>query len=460
MAITSEQRAAEERYTQLRLSMDRAEAVGDDERAISIGVDWADTFPDRVLPAIRLGEAQCRIDDLGGALWTIENALKNVPGDAALLKRAGKICRMQDDHERAIGYRLAAIAANPNDARQGWIDIANMKLALADTAGAREALATAYAAGEPPEKHRLTDAYLAYLARDGARGLALVDAYEAENGVSESSAQTRKKLMTLEGLREARPSIRLQSAATAELRAFADASNVPTTALDAEKMRLITPAGDILFERVPDSRSLLLAFGGLSTMFGGVAEDMGFLVRRTRINAMFVSDPQRLFMLGGFTSVGDYRATIDWLFALREAWGIENFYCLGLSGGGYPALRYGLDLHARRILTFAAPTQITPGITQIDKRATALAVRVLNRKPEMCINLRGEIERYGDAAPEIINYFGAEMAEDAHHARNIEGLPTVSSRGVSGLDSHAIVRWLKDSGHFPDILAEFLRDTD
>jgi len=52
------------------------------------------------------------------------------------------------------------------------------------------------------------------------------------------------------------------------------------------------------------------------------------------------------------------------------------------------------------------------------------------------------------------------MAEDAYHARNIEGLPTVSSRGVNGLDSHAIVRWLKDSGSFQDILSEFLRDID
>jgi pimeloyl-ACP methyl ester carboxylesterase len=233
---------------------------------------------------------------------------------------------------------------------------------------------------------------------------------------------------------------------------------VPTAALDAEKTRLITPAGDILFERVPDSRSLLLAFGGLSTMFGGVAEDMGFLVRTTRVNAMFVSDPQRLFMLGGFTSVGDYHATIAWLKALRETWRIENFYCLGLSGGGYPALRYGLDLGARRILTFAAPTEITPGITQIDTRATALAIRVLNRKPEMCVNLRPEIAKQGDAAPEIINYYGAEMTEDAYHARNIEGLPTVSSRAVTGLDSHAVIRWLKDSGSFRDILAEFLRD--
>jgi hypothetical protein len=213
-----------------------------------------------------------------------------------------------------------------------------------------------------------------------------------------------------------------------------------------------------LIERVPDSRALLVAFGGLSTMFGGTAEDMGFLVRTVRLNALFVSDPQRLFMLGGFTSIGGYWQTIGWLKDLKQAWSIDHIYCLGLSGGGYPALRYGLDLGATRILTFAAPTEITPTITQIDKRATALAHRVLTRRRHMCVNLRDEIAKLGAAAPEIINYYGAEMPEDACHGRNIEGLPTVSSRPVSGLNSHAVIAWLKQSGKFNTILHELLRE--
>jgi tetratricopeptide (TPR) repeat protein len=438
--------------------MDRAEAAGDDDRAVSIGIDWASAFPDQVLPAMRLCDAQCRTGDVGAALWTIEAALAHKPKDTILLKRASKLARMLEDYERAIEYSLAAAATDPNETRQAMLDVADMRVSLADHAGAREALEAAFAAGEPRENHRATEALIAYLRRDRALGLALLEAEDAAGRASATIESIRKKLMLLPTVRDEKPAIRLQSAATAELRAYADATNVPTAALDADKTRLITAAGDILIERAPDSRSLVLAFGGLSTMFGGVAEDMGFLVNRTRINAMFVSDPQRLFMLGGFASVGDYAATIAWLKALREAWSLENFYCLGLSGGGYPALRYGLDLGARRVLTFAAPTQITPGITAIDKRATALAHRVLTRKPDMCVNLRDEIAKHGDAAPEIINYYGTEMAEDAYHARNIEGLPTVISRGVAGLDSHAVIRWLKDSGSFRDILSEFLRD--
>ncbi|MEZ6024261.1 MAG: hypothetical protein R3C16_12815 [Hyphomonadaceae bacterium] len=113
---------------------------------------------------------------------------------------------------------------------------------------------------------------------------------------------------------------------------------------------------------------------------------------------------------------------------------------------------------AKRVLTFAAPTEITPTITQVDKRATALANRVLTRKPHMCVNLRDEIAKLGAAAPEIINYYGAAMPEDAYHARNIEGLPTVVSRAVDGFDSHGVIAWLKQSGAFRDVVRDFLRD--
>jgi len=40
--------------------------------------------------------------------------------------------------------------------------------------------------------------------------------------------------------------------------------------------------------------------------------------------------------------------------------------------------------------------------------------RILTRKPHMCVNLRDEIAKPGTAALEIINYYGAEMPEDAY----------------------------------------------
>lgn len=396
---------------------------------------------------------------MSAALDVAQRALRHHPNDAPLLKRASKLCAALNDMESAIEYRLAC-AEIPEERRESLIYVARFRLVLADAAGAKQALDDAVAAGEPRARHRLIDAQAAYFQRDRAAGLALVEAEEAENGVSPTSASLRQKLQDLspDRGRGAPSAIRLRSAATAELRAFADANNVPTGDVKSPATRLITEAGDILIERVADSHALLLAFGGLSTMFGGTAEDMGFLVRNARINAMFVSDPQRLLMLGGFASVGEYWTTIGWLKDLQHAWSIERFYCLGLSGGGYPALRYGLDLGALRILTFAAPTEISPTITRVDGRATAIANRILTRRPHMCANLRDEIAKLGAAAPEIINYYGADMPEDAYHARNIEGLPTVSSRPVEGLNSHSVIAWLKQTGTFRGILREFLRE--
>ncbi|HYD72389.1 MAG TPA: hypothetical protein VEF55_04580 [Candidatus Binatia bacterium] len=420
---------------------------------------WANAFPHHATPAHQLSAVYRRRGDLKGSLAVLQQALTHNPNDKNLLKGASKICALMEDFDSAIEYRLAcAEAETPEERRESFVHIARFCVSLADAPGAKKALDDAFGLGEPPERHRLILAQIAYLQRDRAGGLALLDAEQAENGSSVMLEKIRAKLELISPQRASAPAIRLGSAATKELKAWAEANGVQTGDVRSRATRFITEAGDMLMERVPDSRALLVAFGGLSTMFGGTAEDMRFLVQNARINALFVSDPQRLFMLGGFASIGDYWASVAWIADLKQAWAIENIYCLGLSGGGYPALRYGLDTGARRILTFAAPTEITPTITQHDKRATALTNRVLSRCPGMCVNLRDEIAKHGASAPEIINYYGAGMPEDAYHARNIEGLPTVSSRAVKGLASHNVIAWLKQSGAFHDILQEFLRD--
>jgi tetratricopeptide (TPR) repeat protein len=448
----------EELYARFKQDFDNAETAGDADGLLRVGTAWVEAFPTHATPANRLAEVHRQRGNLNAALDVVQSALRHHPKDALLLKRASKLCAHLHDLDSAIEYRLLC-AEIPGEERECMLEVARFRITLADAAGAREALDAAFAAGEPREKHRLSLAHIAYLQRDRDGGLALLESELAEAGSSPAIDNIRKKLQQLSAERPAgKAPIRLRSPATSELQAWAHETNVPTGALNASATRLITEAGDILIERVADSRALLLAFGGLSTMFGGTAEDMGFLVRNVRINAMFVSDPQRLFMLGGFASVGEYWTTVGWLKDLKQAWSIDHIYCLGLSGGGYPALRYGLDVGARRVLTFAAPTEITPTITQTDKRATALANRVLTRRPHMCVNLRDEIAKLGEAAPEIINYYGGDMPEDAYHARNIEGLPTVSSRRVDGLASHGVIAWLKQTGTFRDILQEFLRE--
>ena len=452
-------RAAEERYAQLKSALDAAEAKGDEAAALAAATMWVEAFPQHAKPAHRLSAVHRRRGDLPAALAVVQNALTHHPSDATLLKGASKICALIGDLDSAVEYLLVCADTEIGaEKRESLVQIARWRLGLADAAGARQALEEAIALGETAERHRLSFAHIAYLQRDRAGGLALLDAEDAENGATPTTQLMRQRLQSLAAERGAQPAIRLRSPATEELKAYAAASNVPTGEASAAATRLITEKGDILIERVPDSRALLVGFGGLSTMFGGMAEDMGFLAQTVRVNTLFVSDPQRLLMLGGFASIGEYWTTIGWIKDLKQAWGIDHIYTLGLSGGGFPALRYGIDLGATRILTFAAPTELTTSLSQIDKRGTAFLHRLWTRRPHMCVNLRDELATLGAAAPEIINYYGAGMPEDAYHARNIEGLPTVSSRPVEGLASHAVIVWLKQSGAFHDILHEFLRE--
>jgi tetratricopeptide (TPR) repeat protein len=447
----------ENRYERLRRAIDEAEASGDAAAALRASMAWVEAFPQHAGPAHRLSSAHRKQGDLKAALSALQRALEHRPNDIGLLKSAASLCILMGALDSAIEYLLACAEA-PEERRESLIQATRFQITLGDGAGAKQTLKEAVAAGEPPGRHRFIAAQIAYLQRDRAEGLSLLDAEEAEAGVSPISANLRQKLQMLGSARSSKAAIRLRSPATEELKAWAHAAKVPTGEADASATRLITEAGDIMIDRVPGSRGLLVAFGGLSTMFGGTAEEMGFLVESARVNAMFVSDPQRLAMLGGFYSIGEYWQTVGWLKDLMRAWDIEHLYCLGLSGGGYPALRYGLDAGARRILTFAAPTDVSLTITERDKRATAIVNRVIARRPHMCVNMRDEIAKLGAAAPEIINYYGADMPEDSYHGRNIEDLPTVSSRPVPGLDSHAVIAWLKQSGTFIPILHEFLRE--
>ena len=291
---------------------------------------------------------------------------------------------------------------------------------------------------------------------------AFVEEEERVNGPSPLLTHIVAKLASYERNAKARARApqKLGSGATAELRQWAKERNVPPGTPDAFPEHFATEAGDIVGERVRGSRSLVLAFGGLAAMAAGTLPTLNLLLQRARINTLLLSDPQRLLGLGGILSIGNYQESIAWLKGLMDAWEISNLYCFGSSAGGYPAIRYGLDLRARRILTFAAPTKLTGDLIsrRRDSRGKAVLGRLLKHVPKMCVDLRTEIARLGEAAPEIINYYGAAMAEDAFHAQNIEDLPTVRSRPLAGFAGHDVPAILKANGGYAAAFHEFLLD--
>jgi len=76
----------------------------------------------------------------------------------------------------------------------------------------------------------------------------------------------------------------------------------------------------------------------------------------------------------------------------------------------------------------------------------------------MCVNLRDCLGALGHAAPEIVNYYAELLEEDAYHARNIGGLPTVTLRPIAGHDGHGVANLLQKQGTYIDVLEEFFRD--
>lgn len=447
-------------YGDMKTEMMRLEQQGRWSEAMAFGRAFIEAFPDNPVPYARLASACRQAAALAEGMEVVDAGLGRFPQDVSLLKLGAEIAVLDGDDERALAY-VRQRAELPGEAGGAHLAAGYIHLRTYAGRAAQLSFDAAIAAGHPADQLRLARAQAAIYAEEFETARRLIDEEEAERGASAESRAWREKLDFREKLLrspDARPAIRLKSAPTAELQSYARAEQVQVGGLDAIEGRVITPLGDVMVDRVEGSRSLLLAFGGVAAMMGGSVADVSRQLGGYKLNILTLSDPQRMFLMGGFASIGDYPATIAWLRGIIAAWGVTRVYCVGFSAGGYPAIRYGLDLGATRVICFAGPTDLSDKTMSKDERATALIARTRRYLPHMAIDLRPLIEAQGDGAPEIVCYYGAAMPLDVMHAENIAGLPTVSLRPIPGLQGHNVMTHLKDQGELKAVLDDVLRD--
>src|SRR5579871_5923748 len=101
--------------------------------------------------------------------------------------------------------------------------------------------------------------------------------------------------------------------------------------------------------------SLVITFGGNTAQLALPSE----ITTLENTHVIAIRDPQRCFSLRGLPGLGEtYWACLHNIRRLMTEFGVTNLYCLGVSAGGYSALRYGLDLGADGVLVFSAPTTL------------------------------------------------------------------------------------------------------
>ncbi len=179
------------------------------------------------------------------------------------------------------------------------------------------------------------------------------------------------------------------------------------------KLRLRSRNDDLLAVFNPGARGLVISFGGLRP--AGLKE-----FSRQDVHVLQLGDPNGLLGLNGFPTWGSsYEATLKNIERLIDAWAVEAVYLDGRSAGSYPALRYGLDLNARRIVLQA------PAVLLDDERDRfGIGERIRREVPHMCVDLANYLTA-SSAETEVEAFFAAEDLNDVRHAAALDGRPRV-----------------------------------
>ena len=150
------------------------------------------------------------------------------------------------------------------------------------------------------------------------------------------------------------------------------------------------------------------------------------------LTAIYLRDRRRLGYFGGVESLGrDYDETLMRLKELAFDLGAHRAHTIGSSAGGIGAVVYGMDLRARSVLGFSAPTSLGDSVLEFDRRAVNFAQRLLRQVPADRRDLRARIQA-AKSATRIDLYYGHAFAEDRQHAKALEGARGVSLHPVSG----------------------------
>jgi len=212
-------------------------------------------------------------------------------------------------------------------------------------------------------------------------------------------------------------------------------------------------AAGIFIHRAPASDKALLVFTGLAHEAGGIPlQLLHGLLSDLQVNVIYLRDFQRLLYCNGVQGLEEsYASTLSAIRTLQEQWGATRLYCLGMSGGGYGAIRYGIDLNAEAILGFGAATTIDKDLRQFDARGPSVIYQIEKHVPEMLINLRTLLEDH-PSPPKIHLYYGDEMKEDHGHATNLDGIPGTTLIPEAGFGNHHIAGKLLAEGRLANII--------
>lgn len=205
-----------------------------------------------------------------------------------------------------------------------------------------------------------------------------------------------------------------------------------------------------LVERVPDARRAIIVFFGVGSGFWVLAPVLRRYLGSLGCHLVFVRDSRKIGHLAGIEGLGcDYGASVDALRTLLARLGATELSMMGMSLGGYAALRYGLDLGADRVLGLGAYTNVTPG--EVDTDGRDALTRIARAVPGMAVDLRPLYAR-AVSPPRVALWYGADHNGDRCQAERFAGVGRVELHPVEALGDHDVLRQMMSSGQVRSVV--------
>jgi pimeloyl-ACP methyl ester carboxylesterase len=175
------------------------------------------------------------------------------------------------------------------------------------------------------------------------------------------------------------------------------------------------------------------------------------------LHVIAVRDPDRRFCLTGIKGLGDtIEAVSENLLRIAHALGGEEIFCFGASAGGYPALRYSLELKARGALLFSPPTTLNldddPGAPM--SKYPQLA-RLYTKARELAIDLV-PLYRAMSPRPAVLLLYSPEHKRDSWLAKRMAGSPGAELIPLEDCSGHTTLSHVIITGRMTEFLDRLL----
>ena len=212
--------------------------------------------------------------------------------------------------------------------------------------------------------------------------------------------------------------------------------------------------GGVFIARRPAAKKLIFVFSGAAKQIWISLHLLHQLLPQD-CHVVYIQDHDGWCYLTGVKGFGDsYERAVEGMRALLGSLGDPQVYCIGSSGGGHAALRYGIELGVCGVLAFSPSTDMG-GLAQYFP--DTLLDDLGHGDPEAVIDVK---DRYlaHPSPPRVMIVYGADHERDARQAKLMGDLPSVSLYPIANYDRHDVISQTIAIGVFPELIQTLLEN--